>query len=77
MQLISLTSNKETFRPIHFKNEIGLNFIVATQKNPEISDKGNTTNGVGKSLIVAIIHFCLASSKKESFKNLCIRKFLQ
>jgi uncharacterized protein YydD (DUF2326 family) len=69
MQLISLTSNKETFRPVHFKNEFGLNFIVATQKNPELSDKGNTTNGVGKSLIVAIIHFCLASNKKESFKN--------
>ena len=69
MQLISLTSNKASFRPVHFKNEFGLNFIVATQKNPELSDKGNTTNGVGKSLIIAIIHFCLASNKKESFKS--------
>lgn len=69
MQLISLTANKESFRPIHFKNEVGLNFIVAIQKNPESSDKGNTTNGVGKSLIVALIHFCLGSSKKDSFKK--------
>lgn len=69
MQLISLTSNKKSFKPVQFKNEFGLNFIVATQKNPELSDKGNTTNGVGKSLIIAIIHFCLASNKKESFKS--------
>jgi len=69
MQLISLTSNKESFRPVHFKNESGLNFIVASQKNPESSDKGKTTNGVGKSLIVALIHFCLGSSKKEGLKK--------
>jgi len=69
MQLISLTANKESFRPVHFKNEVGLNFIVAIQKNPESSDKGNTTNGVGKSLIVALIHFCLGSSKKDSLKK--------
>ncbi|NOU18061.1 MAG: DUF2326 domain-containing protein [Bacteroidales bacterium] len=70
MQLISLTANKESFRPVHFKNEVGLNFIVAIQKNPESSDKkGNTTNGVGKSLIIALVHFCLGSSKKDSFKK--------
>jgi uncharacterized protein YydD (DUF2326 family) len=71
MQLISLTSNKESFRDVHFKNEYGLNFIIASQKNPELSDKdrGNTTNGVGKSLIIALIHFCLGSNKKESFKK--------
>lgn len=69
MQLISLTANKDSFRSVHFKNETGLNFIVATQKNPELSDRGITTNGVGKSLIVALIHFCLGSSKKESLKK--------
>lgn len=69
MQLISLTANKESFRPVHFKNEVGLNFIVAIQKNPKLSDKGKTTNGVGKSLIVALIHFCLGSSKKDSLKK--------
>ena len=69
MQLISLTSNKATFKPVYFKNEVGLNFIVAIQKNPESTDKGKTTNGVGKSLIIALVHFCLGSSKKVSFKN--------
>jgi len=68
MQLISLSANKESFRTVIFKNETGLNFIVATQKYPESEDKGITTNGVGKSLLIALIHFCLGSSKKDSFK---------
>lgn len=69
MQLISLTSNKESFKPVIFKNETGLNFIVATQKNPESDEKGMTTNGVGKSLLIALIHFCLGSSTKDAFKT--------
>lgn len=69
MQLISLKSNTPSFKDIYFKNETGLNFIVATQKNPEYSDRGITTNGVGKSFIIALIHFCLGSSKKESLKQ--------
>jgi len=67
MQLISLTSNKDSFKPVHFNNEFGLNFIVATQNNTH--DKDSTYNGVGKSLIIALIHFCLGSSKKDSFKR--------
>jgi uncharacterized protein YydD (DUF2326 family) len=67
MQLISLTSNKNSFKPVHFNNEFGLNFIVATQNNAH--DKDSTYNGVGKSLVIALIHFCLGSSKKDSFKR--------
>lgn len=69
MQLISLTSNKNSFKPVHFTNETGINIIVASQKNPHKSDKGDTTNGVGKSLLIAIIHFCLGSSNKKSFRE--------
>ncbi|TCN63035.1 DUF2326 domain-containing protein [Acetobacteroides hydrogenigenes] len=69
MRLISLTANKDTFKPVYFTKETGINLIVATQKNPHKSDKGDTTNGVGKSLLIAIIHFCLGSSKKDGFKN--------
>jgi len=69
MQLISLTSNMNTFKPVHFKNQVGINLIVASQKNPGKSDKGETTNGVGKSLLIAIIQFCLGSSKKQDFKK--------
>ncbi|MBN1252043.1 MAG: DUF2326 domain-containing protein [Bacteroidales bacterium] len=69
MQLITLSANKTSFKTVHFKNETGINLIVASQKNPHKSDKGDTTNGVGKSLLIAIIHFCLGSSSKQSFKN--------
>ncbi|MBW7872135.1 MAG: DUF2326 domain-containing protein [Ignavibacteriales bacterium] len=55
---------------MRFNNSVGLNFILATQKNPELTDqKGKTYNGVGKSLIIAIIHFCLGSNNKEDFRT--------
>lgn len=71
MQLISLTANKPSFKSVHFKNETGLNFIIATQGDIESSKKDDalTSNGVGKSLIVALIHFCLGSSAKQVFKS--------
>lgn len=69
MQLISLTANQSSFKPVYFKNETGLNFIVAIQKNPNSSVKGKTFNGVGKSLLVSLVHFCLGSSKKDAFKK--------
>lgn len=68
MQLISLTANKNSFKPVVFKST-GINLIIATQKNPDKSDKGDTTNGVGKSLLIALIHFCLGSSTKKAFKE--------
>ncbi|MEM9338925.1 MAG: hypothetical protein AAGA66_09370, partial [Bacteroidota bacterium] len=69
MQLVSLTANKDSFKPVVFNSSTGINLIVAKQKNPEKSDKGDTTNGVGKSLLVALIHFCLGSSSKKAFKD--------
>ncbi|WP_460692245.1 DUF2326 domain-containing protein [Mucilaginibacter puniceus] len=69
MQLIELNSNHSSFKPVVFNNTSGLNFIVAKQASPGIKDKSRTYNGVGKSLLVAIIHFCLGSSKKNSFKK--------
>lgn len=69
MQLISLKSNQTSFRPVLFKNKVGLNIIVAEQNIEEADYKKNSFNGVGKSLLMAIIQFCLGSSKKDSFKN--------
>ena len=69
MQLIQLSANKESFKTVRFKNQIGLNFIVADLKNPEQSKKGDTANGVGKSLLIALIHFCLGSSTNKEFKE--------
>lgn len=64
MQLIKVYANMESFREVEF-NEAGLSFIVAKQENPEVTEKGQTYNGVGKSLLVRIIHFCLGAAKKD------------
>jgi uncharacterized protein YydD (DUF2326 family) len=69
MQLISVRANKETFHPVVF-NETGLSFIVAKQENPGASEDGKTYNGVGKSLLVRIINFCLGA-KEDGYKEFC------
>lgn len=69
MQLIRVYSNKETFHPVKF-NVDGLSFIVARQKELSKSEKGKTYNGVGKSLLVRIIHFCLGAKVKD-YKSFC------
>ncbi len=60
MRLKKLYANKKGFKTVKF-NETGLNFIVAEKKNKEEKDTKHTYNGVGKSLMVKIIHFCLGS----------------
>ena len=67
MKLIELSANKESFKTVPF-NKSGLSFIVAKQKNPETSDNGKTYNGVGKSLIILIIHFCLGAKKNITLR---------
>ena len=69
MRLIKVYSNKSSFRTVEF-NRTGLSFIAAKQKNPEKSERGETYNGVGKSLLTRIIHFCLGANKK-SYKLFC------
>jgi len=66
MQLIKVYSNQETFKTVQF-NKTGMSFIVAKQKDPGASERehGATYNGVGKSLLVRIIHFCLGASTKD------------
>lgn len=67
MQLIRLSSNMHSFHTIEFKR--GLNLIVGKQANPGDKNKSNTYNGVGKSLIIYLIHFCLGSNKIDSFEK--------
>jgi len=69
MQLLKVYSNKASFRTVEF-NKTGLSFVVAKQKNPGSSERGKTYNGVGKSLLVRIINFCLGASIK-SYKIFC------
>lgn len=61
MRLLTLDANKSTFHTLNF-NKKGLSLIVGTK-----SDKGNTYNGVGKSLIIELLHFCLGSDPSEEF----------
>lgn len=67
MYLKKLSSNKEQFHTVEFKK--GLNFIVGRRKDPEIKELKETYNGVGKSLVIELIHFCLGSSKIEAFQE--------
>lgn len=68
MRLICLTANKKTFRSVHFKPS-GVNLILGKQKEPGIADRTRTYNGVGKSLIVALIHFCLGGSENSGLEK--------
>jgi uncharacterized protein YydD (DUF2326 family) len=69
MQLKKVYANKSSFRTVEF-NKTGLSFIVAKQKNPDNKNNGKTYNGVGKSLLVNIIHFCMGS-KKKNYTSFC------
>jgi len=62
MRLICLSANRESFKSVKF-NETGLTLIVGSKTRD-----GQTYNGVGKSLIVALLHFCLGSSKNGEFE---------
>lgn len=65
-KIIKLVANKESFHEIKFKD--GVNIILGKQKNKVKSSKKNTTNGIGKSLIIKIIDFCLASEKVKEWE---------
>ncbi len=60
MRLISLSANQQSFKTVNF-NKTGASFVLAKQSNPEHADKNKTYNGVGKSLLVALINFCLGA----------------
>ncbi len=68
MQLISLSANQPSFKTVYFRNPVGLNFIVAEKKGRDLAEEGNTSNGVGKSLLISIIDFCLGSDSRKEFK---------
>ena len=67
MQLIKLIANKESFHPVVFRS--GINIIIGKRTNPLSKIDGKTFNGVGKSLLVHLIHFCFCSNNIKPFEE--------
>lgn len=65
MQLISLEANKSSFNTVFF-NPDGLTLIIGKSTS---TDKSNTYNGVGKSLLLQIVNFCLGANKVPAFEK--------
>lgn len=67
MRLIKITSNKPSFKTVYF-NRSGLSLIVGVRTT---NDNGaeKSYNGVGKSLLVEIVHFCLGSNTNSAFQE--------
>ncbi len=63
MRLIKLSANQESFRTIEF-NKTGLSLLLASQK---VDDSRKTYNSTGKSLSIALTHFCLGASSNKVF----------
>jgi uncharacterized protein YydD (DUF2326 family) len=63
MRLIKLYSNHGTFKTVNF-NPTGLTLIIGSK-----TSQGSTYNGVGKSLIVELLHFCLGANKNAEFEK--------
>ena len=65
MRLIELSANKSTFLPVTF-NKTGLSLVVAEQRSQKASE---TYNGVGKTLLLELLHYCLGSGKILAFEQ--------
>lgn len=67
MRLIKLTANKESFHPVIFRD--GINIVVGKKTNPGNRVDGKTFNGVGKTLIIHLLHFCFCSNKINTLEE--------
>ena len=65
MKLLKLSANRDSFHTISF-NKKGISLIVAKKRT---ENERNTYNSVGKSLSIALVHFCLASNKIPAFEE--------
>ncbi|MFE0037659.1 DUF2326 domain-containing protein [Streptomyces sp. NPDC059015] len=61
LKIRKVSANKESFREVTFTD--GLNLIVA-ERSANSTDR-DSRNGVGKSTLIEIIHFCLGSSLSQ------------
>ncbi len=66
MRLIELSANQSSFKRVSF-NSSGISLIVGRYTAKTARSLTSTYNGVGKSLIVALIHYCLGSKRNVHF----------
>lgn len=67
MRLIELSSDHPKFRTVTF-NRTGLSIIIGKKNQSLSSDKEGDSNGVGKTLLLELVDFCLGS--KNSFTSI-------
>jgi uncharacterized protein YydD (DUF2326 family) len=67
MRLIELTSSRRSFKTIRF-NRTGLSLVVGCHTKKQSKNIQATYNGVGKSLLVALIQYCLGSNRNKHFE---------
>src|SRR5437868_7086677 len=69
MRLLKLSANNSGFKTVEF-NRVGLSIIIGKRHNNDYSkNKKETYNSVGKSFTIALVHFCLGSSKNPEFET--------
>jgi uncharacterized protein YydD (DUF2326 family) len=66
MRLIQLTSSQPSFKTVRF-NPTGLSLVVGRHTHKQAKNIQATYNGVGKSLLIALVHYCLGSSRNKHF----------
>ena len=68
MRLIELSANRESFRTVRF-NESGLTLVVGKKSDPDDTSREHSTNGVGKSLLLYLVSFCLGSAENKELQE--------
>lgn len=76
IKLLRLYSSPEIFKPIDFTD--GINLIMGEKVEDESVKKGKKTNGVGKSMCVEFINFCLLKKTSDSrVSKIPLDKFME
>lgn len=68
MRLISLSADHESFHAIRF-NKSGITLVLGKKKSSAKNSPNRTYNGVGKSLSIALIDFCLGANKRKGLEE--------